>query len=73
MEFRDGNYKDIPFCCIQFFLYLYSVWNFETGTKLSHFENGNRKSTKITAMELLNSHDLPLLLTGSSKKIKYFI
>ncbi|XP_046854750.1 regulatory-associated protein of mTOR-like isoform X4 [Xenia sp. Carnegie-2017] len=43
-----------------------NVWNFETGTKLSHFENGNRKSTKITAMELLNSHDLPLLLTGSN-------
>lgn len=43
------------------------MWNFETGTRLNHFENGNPKPTRITAMELLNSHDLSLLLTGSSK------
>ena len=44
----------------------YSIWNFENGSRLNHFENGNPKATRITAMELLNSHDLPLLLTGSS-------
>ncbi|XP_028395165.1 regulatory-associated protein of mTOR-like isoform X2 [Dendronephthya gigantea] len=43
-----------------------NIWNFETGTRLNHFENGNPKPTHITAMELLNSHDLPLLLTGSN-------
>ena len=42
------------------------------GTRLNHFENGNPKPTRITAMELLNSHDLPLLLTGSSTYKIYF-
>ncbi|CAB3987511.1 regulatory-associated of mTOR-like [Paramuricea clavata] len=43
-----------------------NIWNFDNGTRLNHFENGNPKPTRITAMELLNSHDLPLLLTGSN-------
>lgn len=42
-----------------------SVWNLETGTRLNHFMNGNPKPTRITAMEILNAHDLSLLLTGS--------
>lgn len=42
-----------------------SIWNYELGSKVNHFNNGNPKTSRITSMDLLNSHDLSLLLTGS--------
>ena len=42
-----------------------SIWNFEEGSKLNHFNNGNPKTSRITSLDILNEHDLSLLLTGS--------
>jgi len=42
-----------------------SIWNYEAGSKLNHFNNGNPKTTRITSMDFLNSHDISLLLTAS--------
>ena len=66
------------FSCYPFlqyvFVYLYffcSIWDWETGTRLNHFLNGNQPHTRITAMEILNAHDLSLLLTGSGKYLLF--
>ena len=50
-----------------------SIWNFEEGSKLNHFNNGNPKTTRITSLDILNEHDLSLLLTGSGMINFYFI
>ncbi|XP_066914633.1 regulatory-associated protein of mTOR-like [Clytia hemisphaerica] len=42
-----------------------SIWNYEAGSKLNHFVNGNPKTSRITSLNILNEHDLSLLLTGS--------
>ena len=41
-----------------------SVWNWENGEKLNYFTHLNHKDTKITSMDILNAHDIPLLMTG---------
>ncbi|XP_041474406.1 regulatory-associated protein of mTOR-like isoform X2 [Lytechinus variegatus] len=40
------------------------VWNWESGERLNYFLNKNPKHTKITSMDILNSHDLALIMTG---------
>lgn len=47
-----------------------SIWDYEAGSKLNHFNNGNHKSSRISSMDILNSHDIPLLLTGSGELAK---
>ena len=44
-----------------------STWNYETGLKLNHFNNCNPKTSRITSLDILNSHDLSLLLAGSGE------
>ena len=44
-----------------------SIWDYEAGSKLNHFNNGNLKASRISSMDILNSHDIPLLLTGSGE------
>ena len=44
-----------------------STWNYEAGLKLNHFNNCNPKTSRITSLDILNSHDLSLLLTGSGE------
>ncbi|XP_072168199.1 regulatory-associated protein of mTOR-like [Diadema setosum] len=41
------------------------VWNWESGERLNYFRNMNQRSTKVTSMDLLNSHDLSLIMTGA--------
>ncbi|XP_071509091.1 regulatory-associated protein of mTOR-like [Diadema antillarum] len=41
------------------------VWNWESGERLNYFRNMNPRSTKVTSMDLLNSHDLSLIMTGA--------
>ncbi|XP_033100643.1 regulatory-associated protein of mTOR-like [Anneissia japonica] len=41
------------------------IWNWEQGGKINYFSNQNPRSTKITSMDFMNAHDLPLLFTGS--------
>ncbi|XP_071961463.1 regulatory-associated protein of mTOR-like isoform X2 [Antedon mediterranea] len=41
------------------------IWNWEQGGKMNYFTNQNPRNTKITSMNFMNAHDLPLLLTGS--------
>ncbi|XP_041364724.1 regulatory-associated protein of mTOR-like isoform X2 [Gigantopelta aegis] len=42
-----------------------SIWDWEHGTKLSYLRNENPKSTRITAMNFINAHDLTLLMCGA--------
>ncbi|XP_064606975.1 LOW QUALITY PROTEIN: regulatory-associated protein of mTOR-like [Liolophura sinensis] len=42
-----------------------SIWDWESGTKLSYLQNDNPKHSKITCMEYMNAHDIPLLMCGS--------
>jgi len=46
-----------------------SIWNYEAGAKLSHFNNGNPKTSRITSLDILNEHDLSLLLTASGRNL----
>ena len=41
------------------------IWNWEEGVKLRSFKNRNPAGTRITAIELINDHDLALLLTAT--------
>ncbi|XP_022092317.1 regulatory-associated protein of mTOR-like isoform X1 [Acanthaster planci] len=40
------------------------VWNWENGEKLNYFSHLNHKDTKITSMDIMNAHDISLLMTG---------
>ncbi|XP_047142923.1 regulatory-associated protein of mTOR isoform X1 [Hydra vulgaris] len=42
-----------------------SVLNYESGIRLNQFDNGNPRTSRICSMDILNAHDVPLLLTGS--------
>ena len=55
---------------IQFILF-YSVWDIDQGSKLCTYNNGNTTS-KITAAEFINPHDISFLLTGTGKICTYY-
>ncbi|XP_065066347.1 regulatory-associated protein of mTOR-like [Rhopilema esculentum] len=42
-----------------------SIWNYESGVRMNYFDNGNPKTSRITSLDILNAHDLSLLLTAS--------
>ena len=44
-----------------------SIWNYESGVRMNYFDNGNPKTSRITSIDILNAHDLSLLLTASGK------
>ncbi len=44
----------------------YSVWNWQSAARLSHFSNGNPKGSLINEARFINEDDNALLLTGSS-------
>lgn len=50
------------------FIYIFSFWDWEQGTKICYMHNDNPKHTRITSMEFLNAHDNALLLCGSGMK-----
>ncbi|XP_033630484.1 regulatory-associated protein of mTOR-like isoform X1 [Asterias rubens] len=41
------------------------VWNWKNGERVNTFSHLNHKDTKLTSMDILNSHDISLLMTGS--------
>lgn len=46
-------------------LFIYRVWDCQTGTKLTYCASHGNKMSRITALEFINAHDITLLMAGS--------
>ncbi|RUP46954.1 hypothetical protein BC936DRAFT_146332 [Jimgerdemannia flammicorona] len=44
-----------------------TVWNWQEGTRLNFFGNGNPPRSRITSLKFVNEEDVAMLLTGSGK------
>ncbi|XP_012271870.1 regulatory-associated protein of mTOR isoform X2 [Orussus abietinus] len=43
----------------------FGIWDWETGTKLTYCTSRGSKTSRVTALEFINSHDVALLMAGS--------
>ena len=43
-----------------------SIWNWQKGTRLNRFSNGNPRGSKVNEARFINEDDQALLMTGSS-------